>query len=115
MMWRKLGCVVLCFLLSGCIYMGRDFSVAPVRTIENDVTTQKEIFGYLGNPLAKVWKTAMKPGLIPISLMSLASYVTSKNFRVFSIGTIQCVITPLIPDEPARSISVSPLIKAHLH
>jgi hypothetical protein len=29
MMWRKLGCVVFCFLLSGCIYMGRDFSAAP--------------------------------------------------------------------------------------
>jgi hypothetical protein len=46
MMWRKLGCVVFCFLLSGCIYMGRHFSAAPVKTIQNDVTTQKEIFGY---------------------------------------------------------------------
>ena len=35
-MWRKLGRVVLCFLLSGCIYMGRDFSAAPVKTIQND-------------------------------------------------------------------------------
>ena len=52
-MWRKLGCVVLCFLLSGCIYMGRDFSVAPVRTIENDVTTQKEMLGYFGEPARK--------------------------------------------------------------
>jgi len=45
-MWRKLGCVVFCFLLSGCIYIGRHFSAAPVKTIQNDVTTQKEIFGY---------------------------------------------------------------------
>ena len=52
-MWRKLGRVVLCFLLSGCIYRGRDFSVAPVRTIENDVTTQKEMLGYLGEPARK--------------------------------------------------------------
>ena len=52
-MWRKLGCVEFCFLLSGCIYMGRDFFVAPVRTIENDVTTQKEIFGYFGEPARK--------------------------------------------------------------
>ena len=41
------------FLLSGCIYMGRDFSAAPVRTIENDVTTQKEMLGYFGEPARK--------------------------------------------------------------
>lgn len=32
---------------------GRDFSVAPVRTIENDVTTQKEILRYFGEPARK--------------------------------------------------------------
>jgi hypothetical protein len=30
--------------------MGRDFPAARVRTIENDVTTQKEIFGDFGDP-----------------------------------------------------------------
>jgi len=53
MIRRKLGCVVFCFLLSGCIYMGRHFSAAPVKTIQNDVTTQKEIFGYFGEPARK--------------------------------------------------------------
>lgn len=32
---------------------GPGFSRAPVRTIENDVTTQKEIFGYFGEPARK--------------------------------------------------------------
>ena len=49
-MWRKLACVVFCFLLSGCIYMGRDFPRPRSEDIENDVTTQKEIFGYFGEP-----------------------------------------------------------------
>ena len=52
-MWRKSACLIFCFLLSGCIYMGRDFPGAPVRNIENDVTTQKEIFGYFGEPARK--------------------------------------------------------------
>ena len=30
--------------------MGRDFSTAPVKSIEPNVTTQKEIFGYFGEP-----------------------------------------------------------------
>ena len=30
--------------------MGRDFSTAPVKNIETNVTTQKEIFGYFGEP-----------------------------------------------------------------
>jgi hypothetical protein len=47
-MWRKSACVVFCFLLSGCIYMGRDFGTAPIKSIESNVTTQKEIFGYFG-------------------------------------------------------------------
>ena len=42
--------MVFCFLISRCIYMGRDFSTAPVKNIETNVTTQKEIFGYFGEP-----------------------------------------------------------------
>ena len=52
-MGGKLACVVLCFLLSSCIYMGRDFPSAPVRKIETNVTTQKELFGYFGEPASR--------------------------------------------------------------
>ncbi len=52
-MRRKLAALVFCFLISGCIYMGRDFPVAPVRKIENNVTTQKEIFSYFGEPVQR--------------------------------------------------------------
>jgi hypothetical protein len=30
--------------------MGRDFPSDPVSSIENNVTTQKEVFGYFGEP-----------------------------------------------------------------
>jgi hypothetical protein len=30
--------------------MGRDFVTTPVRSIENNVTTEKDIFGYFGEP-----------------------------------------------------------------
>lgn len=49
----KLASVILCCLISGCIYLGRDFSTAPVKSIENNVTTQKEIFNYFGEPVRR--------------------------------------------------------------
>jgi len=52
-MWRKSACVVFCFLLSGRIYMGRDFGTAPVKSIESNVTMQKEIFGYFGESVRR--------------------------------------------------------------
>jgi hypothetical protein len=85
--------------------MGRDFPAAPVRTIENDVTTQKEIFGYFGEPARKGLENGYETWTIPTSLMSLASYVTSKNFTFFSTRTIQCVTIRLTPDEPAKSVT----------
>jgi hypothetical protein len=40
-------------VLSGCLYMGRDFVTIPVKSIENNVTTQREIFGHFGEPIRK--------------------------------------------------------------
>lgn len=44
---------VCSLLLSGCLYMGRDFAVTPVRNIENNVTTQREVFANFGEPMRK--------------------------------------------------------------
>jgi hypothetical protein len=40
-------------VLSGCFSMGRDFGTAPVRQIQNNVTTQREVFAYFGEPIRK--------------------------------------------------------------
>jgi hypothetical protein len=49
-MQRRLGVIVLCLLISGCLYMGRDFSSTAVKSIENNRTTQREIFNNFGEP-----------------------------------------------------------------
>ncbi len=43
----------LLFFLSGCITYGRDFGTAPVRDIKLNVTAQKEIFNYFGEPFRR--------------------------------------------------------------
>ena len=45
--------VVLCLFASGCVPIGRDFSVTPVRNIENSKTTQQEIFAQFGEPVRR--------------------------------------------------------------
>jgi hypothetical protein len=41
---------VFCLLISGCFAMGRDFSSTAVKNIENNRTTQREIFNNFGEP-----------------------------------------------------------------
>jgi hypothetical protein len=45
--------LVFCLLISGCLYLGRDFPSAAVKNIENNVTTQKEIYTNFGEPERK--------------------------------------------------------------
>jgi hypothetical protein len=52
-MYGRLAWLFSCFLLSGCLSTGRDFATGPVRNIENNVTTEKEIFGYFGEPVRR--------------------------------------------------------------
>jgi len=52
-MYRRLACLAFFILVSGCIYTGRDFSAPQVKSIENNVTTQKEIFSYFGEPVRR--------------------------------------------------------------
>ncbi|MGB7949905.1 MAG: hypothetical protein WCH75_19650 [Candidatus Binatia bacterium] len=52
-MYGRLVCLLSCFLVAGCLAMGRDFATGPVGNIENNVTTEKEIFGYFGEPVRR--------------------------------------------------------------
>jgi hypothetical protein len=52
-MWRTLVVMILGFSVSGCVYLGRDFATAPIQTIKTNTTTQKEIFGYFGEPFRR--------------------------------------------------------------
>jgi hypothetical protein len=50
---RRFLCPILFFVLSGCFPVGRDFPVAPVRDIQNNKTTQQEIFAEFGEPVRR--------------------------------------------------------------
>jgi SmpA / OmlA family len=38
---------------SGCLTVGRDFATMPVRTIQNNITAQNEIFASFGEPMRR--------------------------------------------------------------
>lgn len=52
-MGGKLAGLFLMFLLSGCVTYGRDFPTVPVKNIQPNATTQREIFGFFGEPYRK--------------------------------------------------------------
>ena len=49
----KLASLALCCFVWGCVYLGRDFPTAPAKSIENNVTTQNNIFNYFGEPMRR--------------------------------------------------------------
>lgn len=50
---RKLWYLFLMLTLWGCVTYGRNFGTVPVKNIQTNVTTQKEIFSYFGEPVRK--------------------------------------------------------------
>jgi hypothetical protein len=52
-MGAKSSFLILALTLTGCFSTGRDFASGPIKNIQNNVTTQREIFGYFGEPLRK--------------------------------------------------------------
>jgi hypothetical protein len=48
----KLLCILL-LAFAGCMSIGRDFATLPISKIENNITTQDEIFTYFGEPLRR--------------------------------------------------------------
>jgi hypothetical protein len=49
---KKLLCIFF-LTLAGCMSMGRDFAAAPVRNIQNNVTTKDDIFTSFGEPVRR--------------------------------------------------------------
>ncbi len=52
-MWRKFAAIGLLLFLSGCITYGKDFPTSPVRNLQTNVTTQKEVFTLFGEPVRR--------------------------------------------------------------
>ena len=54
-MSRKFGSLIvvtlLCLLITGCITVGKSFSMRPISLVEKGKTTQKEVLAMFGNPM----------------------------------------------------------------
>ncbi len=77
-----LSYILTVLLLSGCFYMGRDFSAAPVRKIENGVTTQREIFSYFGEPMRKGLENGMETWTYSYTYYELGQLRDQKDLYV---------------------------------
>jgi len=52
-MRKVIGYLMISMFLTSCIYYGRDFVTTPVKDIQNNVTTQRDIFNNFGEPYRK--------------------------------------------------------------
>jgi hypothetical protein len=81
-MRAKLAFLVLCSLIWGCVYLGRDFSTAPVKSIENNVTTQKDIFNYFGEPVRRGLENGYETWSYSYNYYELGQLLDSKELYV---------------------------------
>jgi len=81
MRW-PIAAFVVSLIFSGCLYMGRDFVTTPVRSIENNVTTQREIFNYFGEPIRKGLENGYETWTYSYQYYELAQLRDSKELYV---------------------------------
>jgi hypothetical protein len=80
--FNLLGALVFCLVLSGCFSMGRDFGAAPVRQIQNNVTTQREVFAYFGEPIRKGLENGLETWTYSYQYYELGQLRDSKELHV---------------------------------
>ena len=66
----------------GCIYYGRDFPVTPVREIQNNVTTQRELFANFGEPDRRGVENGYEVWIYSYQYYELAQLRASKELVV---------------------------------
>ncbi|MBI3058278.1 MAG: outer membrane protein assembly factor BamE [Deltaproteobacteria bacterium] len=88
---RKIWYLFLALTLWGCVTYGRDFGTTPVKNIQPNVTTQKEIFGYFGEPVRKGLDSGNETWTYSYHTYQIGQLVDSKElYVVFSKdGTVR--------------------------
>lgn len=79
---RKLWTLVLTLALWGCVTYGRDFGTTPVRDIQTNVTTQREIFGLFGEPVRKGLDSGYETWTYSYHTYQLGQLMASKELYV---------------------------------
>jgi len=79
---RKLWYLVLTLALWGCVTYGRDFGTTPVRDIQTNSTTQREIFGLFGEPVRKGLDSGYETWTYSYHTYQMGQLVASKELYV---------------------------------
>lgn len=78
----KLAYLFLFLFLWGCMTVGRDFPATPIRDIQPNVTTQREIFGSFGEPYRKGLDTGYETWTYSFHSYELGQLRESKELYV---------------------------------
>lgn len=79
---RRIWYLFLALTLWGCVTYGRDFGTTPVKNIQPNVTTQKEIFGYFGEPVRKGLDSGNETWTYSYHTYQIGQLVDSKELYV---------------------------------
>jgi len=78
----RLLAAILCSFFLGCVPIGRDFPVTPVRNIQNNVTTQQEIFANFGEPVRRGLENGLETWTYSYHYYELAQLKDSKELHI---------------------------------
>ena len=73
---------VLFLVLCGCMALGRDFATTPVRNIQNNITTQKEVFANFGEPARRGLENGFETWTYSYQYYELAQLKDSKELHI---------------------------------
>lgn len=73
---------ILFLALCGCMALGRDFATTPVRNIQNNITTQNEVFANFGEPARRGLENGFETWTYFYQYYQLAQLKDSKELHV---------------------------------
>jgi hypothetical protein len=73
---------VLFLALAGCMSVGRNFAVSPVRSIQNNITTQDEVFTNFGEPVRRGLENGLETWTYSYQYYELGQLRDSKELHV---------------------------------
>lgn len=73
---------ILFLALSGCMTLGRDFATTPVRNIQNNITTQNEVFANFGEPARRGLENGFETWTYSYQYYELAQLKDTKELHV---------------------------------
>jgi len=73
---------ILFLALSGCMALGRDFATTPVRNIQNNITTQNEVFANFGEPARRGLENGFETWTYFYQYYQLAQLKDSKELHI---------------------------------